>query len=324
MNKPDIPLISQSNYSTFSKDSLLRLLKEAYAFDNPDLVYLKRGFNDTYKVTSGSARFILRIYRYNRRTLEEIRTEVKLLLFLGKHGVSVSLPIPGKDDVFIHPLPAPEGMRYAVLFSFAEGEMIRKPLPEQCRWAGESLGFMHSSLQSFTPGPMTWNYAPEILLEFVQSSVHKSLVSFPDAQKCLDSMQSDLLRRLSGFSFPSGICHGDLQSENFYFQQDHKVCFIDFDFAGYGPFLYDLGAYTWYDHQGKTPEMLAAFYEGYSSVIPLNREEKELIPLFGGLRALFLMGMWNRFNDGETNPEWNAEQIAAFVWKVKNWISKRS
>ena len=41
-----------------------------------------------------------------------------------------------------------------------------------------------------------------------------------------------------------GICHGDLQPENFLFQEHERVSFIDFDFSGQGPLIYDLGAYA--------------------------------------------------------------------------------
>jgi len=284
-----------------------------------EIVYLKRGFNDTYQIKSRETKFILRIYRTGRRSLESIRSEIKLLLYLNKNGQAVSVPISGKEDVYVHPIPSPEGIRYAVLFSYAEGVVCRKPDVLQCREAGVSLGSIHQLLQSYDPGPLTWDYSCSGLFDYVRSSVDHSLAAYPEDLRFLDLLRKQTEERLGGIKLRSGICHGDLQSENFYFQDAGKVCFIDFDFAGRGPLLYDLGAYTWYDHQGKTPEMLQSFYEGYKSIIPLSKEERELIALFGALRALFLMGMWNRFNDGQTNPVWPAEQVSAFVQKLKKW-----
>jgi Ser/Thr protein kinase RdoA (MazF antagonist) len=312
-----------SAYSTFHPEALVSLLVSSFGIKNPEIVYLKRGFNDTYQVKSGTGKFILRVYRTGRRSLESIRSEIKLLLYLNENGQPVSIPLPGKEDVFVHPLPSPEGMRYAVLFSYALGTVCRKPDLRQCRDVGISLGTMHELFRSYDPGKLTWDYAPSSLFDYVRSSVEKALSAYPDDLRFLDLFRKQTEARLDGVKLKSGICHGDLQSENFYFQDSGEVCFIDFDFAGRGPLLYDLGAYTWYDHQGKTPSMLQAFYEGYDHVIPLSQDERDLIPLFGALRALFLMGMWNRFNDGATNPVWPAEQVSAFVSKVKDWVNKR-
>jgi Ser/Thr protein kinase RdoA (MazF antagonist) len=298
----------------------LALLKESYGMEHPEVIYLKRGFNDTYKITADGQYYILRIYRTGRRSEEDIHAEVKLLLYLGRNGSVVSVPLPGKEDVYVHPLSAPEGMRYAVLFSFATGEVRRKPSVNQCRQAGEALGQIHHLLLPLDPGPLAWNYEPAALFAYVRSSVNHTLRDFSEELHVLDALEEDITKRLCGQELKRGICHGDPQAENFYYQEEDKVCFIDFDFTGRGPLLYDLGAYTWYDHQGKTRDMLQAFYDGYGNVLPLSKEEVELIPLFGAMRALFLMGMWNRFNDGHSNPVWPAEQIAAFVGKVKRWV----
>jgi Ser/Thr protein kinase RdoA (MazF antagonist) len=234
----------------------------------------------------------------------------------------VSVPLPGLQARFIQEIDTPEGKRAAVLFSFVEGESIRRPSIGQCKVAGEALGAIHEKLSDFAPGPMSWDYQPEKLFAYVRTSVDGSLRNFPDDLHYLTRLQEAVSEKLKGVSLQSGICHGDLQSENFYFLKDGSVSFIDFDFSGYGPLLYDLGAYTWYDHQGKTKEMLHSFYDGYSRHVALNVQEIELIPLFGALRAVFLMGMWNSFMDGESNPIWPADQVSAFVKKLKKWLEK--
>jgi Ser/Thr protein kinase RdoA (MazF antagonist) len=313
---------SNASYSTLRLAALQTLLDEKYGMTSASLTFLKRGFNDTYLVNTSGDRYILRVYRTGRRSLEEIRSEVKVLLFLGKQNIFVSIPLADANDVFVQPLPSAEGMRYAVLFSFVEGEAIRKPTIDQCHLAGEAIAKIHHSLSSFEPGPMTWNYQPDAVFRFVRASVDSVLAAFPDDLLWLDSLEESFRKRLSGIVLRNGICHGDLQPENFHFLPGSNVSFIDFDFSGYGPLLFDLGAYTWYDHRGKSREMLQAFYKGYGSVIPLSDQETALIPWFGALRALFLMGMWNAFMDGDANPVWPADQIHAFIGKLKKWMKE--
>lgn len=311
------------SYSTFSKGFLEEYLSQHHGLKGISLRFLKRGFNDTYFVESLSGKFILRIYRHGRRTLEEIRAEVKLLLFLGQQGLPVSLPIPDQEAVFIHAFPAPEGIRHAVLFTFSEGKSLRKPSVSQCREIGTALGHIHHAALQYDPGSLTWTYHPSSVFQLVRTAVSEKLKSFPEEMIYLDKLEQAVSKHLKGIELKTGICHGDLQPENFLFESGRGITFIDFDFAGKGPLLYDLGAYTWYDHQGKTNAMLHAFYEGYAQVAGLTQPERELIPLFGALRALFLMGMWNQFMDGDSNPEWKPEQIVNFIVKLRKWVEER-
>ena len=310
------------SYSTLQISFLQTLLKERYGIDSASVVFLKRGFNDTYKINTGTGRFILRIYRAKRRTIQEIRSELNFLLFLKEKHISLSVPLPDRDKQYIQEIASPEGSRYGVLFSFVEGESLRRPSVHQCRKAGEALGAIHQTLLESEQGSLSWNYEPDKIFSYVRSSVSKTLSGFPEDLVYLDRLEQEIQKRLLDANLKTGICHGNLQPENFYFLSSGEVSFIDFDFSGRGPLLYDLGAYMWYDHQGKTKEMLESFYAGYALYFPLSQKEKDLIPVFGTLRALFLMGMWNRFNDGESNPVWPADQISGFVKKLKGWAAK--
>jgi Ser/Thr protein kinase RdoA (MazF antagonist) len=309
-----------TSYSSFRLSTLHALLNTQFGLQADELLYLKRGFNDTYRVSCNNQFSILRVYRAGRRSLEEIRAEVKLLLYLNKNGAAVSVPLPGLNDVYVHPIPAPEGMRYAVLFSFAPGESIRKPSISQCSQSGRALARIHQLGMESDAGKMSWNYTPADLFVQVRQAVSDTLQAYPESMAWLDRFEQVFLEQTKSLTLSSGICHGDIQPENFYFSSE-AVTFIDFDFAGPGPLLYDLGAYTWYDHKGKTKEMREAFYEGYSSILPLSPEELNLIPLFGALRGFFLMGMWVAFMDGDSNPIWGAEQVHAFVGKLTAWVN---
>jgi Ser/Thr protein kinase RdoA (MazF antagonist) len=311
-------------YSTLQIAFLTSLLQEQYGMphEKVSVMFLKRGFNDTYKVTAGKDKFILRVYRFKRRSLQEIQSELDVLLFLHKNGIPISIPLPDKYNRLIQKIETPEGARAAVLFSYVSGESLRKPSVLQCRQAGEALGAIHKTLTAFDGGPLSWEYQPTKIFTYVRQAVNDTLHNFPDDLVYLDRLEELIDKRLSGVILKQGICHGDLQPENFLFLENGPVSFIDFDFSGHGPLLYDLGAYTWYDHQGKTKEMLQSFFTGYSGIVPLTDEEKDLIPLFGSLRALFLMGMWTRFMDGESNPVWPAEQVSSFVKKLKKWTDR--
>jgi Ser/Thr protein kinase RdoA (MazF antagonist) len=69
---------------------------------------------DTYGVESEEDRFILRIYRSSRRSLDHIKEEVRLLQALKDAHVSVSYPITDISGDNILKLEAIEGVRHAV------------------------------------------------------------------------------------------------------------------------------------------------------------------------------------------------------------------
>jgi Ser/Thr protein kinase RdoA (MazF antagonist) len=313
---------SRTSYSSPSLSSIRTTLEDNYKLEVSEIVLLKRGFNDTYRVTASGTRFIVRLYRCKRRTEAQIRSELSWLCYLNDHKLPVAFPLSDKKGEHLQPFIAPEGMRYLALFTYVNGNIQRKPDLLQCKTAGEALAKIHLVSKDFNSGPFRWDYSPEQIISFARNQVEVALQPFPEDLNYLDTLGRSIQERLKGVELHAGLCHGDLQSENFYYQEDGSVNFIDFDFAGYGPLLYDLGAYTWYDHKAKTPAMLDSFYQGYSSQIHLDKQEIELIPLFGMLRALFLMGMWRQFMDGESNSEWPPLQIHQFVQKLKTWSIK--
>ena len=143
-------------YSTLSTIALSQLLESNYnSISNSSITFLKRGFNDTYlikvnrrgdceddgggiadevnaeKNNSNILLYILRVYKHNWRKIESIETELELLRFIKENNGSVSFPIKDNHGKFIQSIQAPEGIRYAVLFSFAEGKPVRKLSVEQ-------------------------------------------------------------------------------------------------------------------------------------------------------------------------------------------------
>lgn len=116
-----------------------------------------------------------------------------------------------------------------------------------------------------------------------------------------------------------GICHGDLQAENFYVTHDNQFTFFDFDFFGSGYLAYDIGVFIWYDHKNKPPEIVNSFLKGYETQRKLSPTEKKLLPYFSTLRALFQMGLYCTISDGQALPSWPAQQVADFIHKVKKW-----
>ncbi len=320
-------LIFPTEYSTLSTKALLDLIKIQYAniISSHNITFLKRGFNDTYLLSTkenSSTKFIFRVYKHNWRSLETIETELKLLNYLNANDVSVSYPIEDLQNNHIQKINAPEGIRYAVLFSFAEGRSIKKLSAEQAYLLGTQTGKIHHLLLNQNFGITANDYHIEKQFETALTILKPVLINHPEQYNYLQALYKEFLQVFNDTTkeqLQSGICHGDLQSENFHITDDNRFTFFDFDFFGTGYLTYDIGVFKWYDHKNKTPEIMNAFLKGYQTQHALSETEIKLIPYFSTLRALFQMTLYCKLSDGKLLPIWPAEQVAEFVKKINKW-----
>ena len=310
-------------YSSLSTSALLQLILKNYnVAANSSITFLKRGFNDTYLIESVNQKYIFRVYKHNWRTIESIETELKLLKFLKENQLSVSVPIQDKDTNFILAIEAPEGTRYAVLFSYAEGELVRKLTLEQAYLLGTETGKMHVHTQNKLLGPTAQNYDIKYQFDSILATLKPVLIKYQEQYEYLLELKNDFINTFNKTNtdqLVSGICHGDLQAENFYVTNKNKFTFFDFDFFGTGYLVYDIGVFIWYDHKNKSPEVIASFLKGYTSQRSLSTTELALLPYFSTLRALFQMTLYCTISDGKQLPLWPNKQVADFIKKVEKW-----
>lgn len=329
-------------YSSLSSKALLESVVINYDIDsNSSITFLKRGFNDTYLISgndlmnslakglnareaqnSKEKRIILRVYKYNWRSFKSIETELKLLNHLKDNTVSVSYPIKDKHAKFIQTIQAPEGIRYAVLFSFAEGIPLRKLSAEQSFLLGAETGKIHSLTNDRSFGVTAHNYDIEAQFENTFRILKPVLINHTEQYNYLVQLKADFINMFNSIDkteLRTGICHGDLQAENFHITLDDQFTFFDFDFFGSGYLAYDIGVFIWYDHKNKTPEIINAFLKGYQTQEKLSSTELKLLPYFSTLRALFQMTLYCKISDGHQLPLWPPQQVADFVKKVNKW-----
>jgi Ser/Thr protein kinase RdoA (MazF antagonist) len=313
-----------ASYSTLSAGALLQLAVQQYGLPlQSSITFLKRGFNDTYRVDAGKERYILRVYKHGKRSLESIRTELALVHDLSQNGISISTGIPDVKKELIQTIDAPEGIRYAVLFSFAEGMQVRKLSKEQSYALGAETAKMHLLTMNKELGETAQDYAIEYQLDKTLRVLKPVLNNHPEAYHYLVQLQDDFLeifRSIDKNELSAGICHGDLQAENFHLSDD-TFTFFDLDFFGKAYLIYDIGVFCWYDHKNKPKEIRDAFLAGYQSRKKLTETELRLIPYFSTLRALFQMTLYCELSDGKELPLWPAQQVAEFVEKVRKWHS---
>lgn len=136
------------NYSVISSDALVLVLSDLYDIgDVTECRFLSNGLNDTYLVDTSETKYILRIYKANWRDKSDINFEIELLNHLISNGVPVSHSVMKKDGGYLTELAAPEGVRFAALFTYAAGG--HSDSKENTSLYGEEVAKMHLALDDF-------------------------------------------------------------------------------------------------------------------------------------------------------------------------------
>ncbi|NQT92870.1 MAG: phosphotransferase [Lentisphaerae bacterium] len=137
-------------YSILSSDRLAKEVQSVYPLSSPvtcDPLHL--GLNDTYLIRTGDESYVLRVSRAGWRSPEDVLYEVDLLTHLHSRGVPVARPVAGRNGQFMRLLSAPEGIRPAVLFTYAPGKRPTEAAP-YVRLLGQTIARLHVAGEDFT------------------------------------------------------------------------------------------------------------------------------------------------------------------------------
>lgn len=269
------------------------------------------GFNDTYRVkTRQGATYYLRVYRQSWRTLPDIQYELDLLNHLRSKGFPAARPVQRTDGSFYAEVIAPEGKRYAALFSEAPGKLISYDHePEKVSYYyGRAVARLHNTVDDFDTPHQRFHVDLELLIDAPLRNIAPFLAHRPDDWAYLQRFTADLRQRIVGLpieALEQGFCHGDLQGYHANLGSDDTLTFFDFDCGGYGYRAYDLAVFRWCSRLEKQEQIRwEPYLRGYCEVRPLNDLDVQAIPLFVGARYLWHMGVHT-----QNAPDWGCEWL---------------
>lgn len=291
--------------SIISNNFLVELVKEKFKLGPETTCEIIRiGVNHTYLIQTRTDKYVLRLYTFNWRTKLEILEEIKLLLLLNENNIGISYPIQDQSGAYIQKINAIEGERFAVLFSYAKGEVVKNLSKNICYNLGIQIAKLHQvtinkSLQrkSYNPDTLVhWAYL------LAKDFFSESLEEVQYLKKAYEEMSAQF-EAIDTSKLRQGIVHLDLWSDNMKIDSDSKITMFDFDNCGNGHLFLDIGYTLMLLFKEEADKDIYAkkaklFCEAYESISPLSEEEKKLIP-YGGLAIwLHYTGVHvQRFND---------------------------
>jgi Ser/Thr protein kinase RdoA (MazF antagonist) len=311
---PDLPLPTLR--SIISPAALVALVEAAYGLKITRIQLIKAIILDTYRLWTSQGPYILRVYPNRRRTRPDIEAELEFLAYLHAQGLSVSVTVAGVNGERLLTLQAPEGRRYAALFTYAPGELLGENLTAIHHY-GHTLAHLHALADAWpSPPPRT-----PLDLDYLLDQPLEQLAPFEERRQDWAFLQEvvELIRpQLAALPTSApfyGYCHGDAGPNNAHITAEGQLTLFDFDFCGPGWRVYDLAAFS----SGESAEVVEAFLAGYEEVRPLSPEELKALPLFQIAQSIWLLGLRASYINewGELYfANWFIDRVMAGIKKI--------
>jgi len=323
-----------AQYSTLSAIALKTYIDDAYGLRLINCKYLLRGVSDTYIIEAANAKYIFKIYREQHRSVDEIKGEIELLNLLKEKGASVSYPINDLNGNQLQKFEAAEGIRYGILFSYAEGAPVMDLSDEQLKTIGMEMAKVHNITSVIQLSYPRREYTIETTLNAPLKSFEPVFKNLPDEYAYLQDLTGKTAQKLSSLdtaNFSYGYCQYDFLPKNFHFDDAGNLTFFDFDFAGKGFLANDLMSffvhffmhvYTGKLKDEEAERMFAVFVSAYREIRAVSEEELKVIPYLGVGFWIFYLGFQYEHFDDWSNLFFGPRFVKDRVTLIRAWADK--
>ena len=257
-----------------SKESLTPILSQ-YSITDFTFEALHGGIaNTTVRIEHEGKRFVLRVYRQERKSDEVIALEIEFQDFLRPRGIPIPLIFKNRDgsELTIH---AWGGRRWqCILIDFVSGTVRTPYTPELIAELSHIQATIHRLGAEFAKmngtGP-PWadfhlGHAPEP-------------ADFPDSETQAFISRMRAYRYLLGPTLPYGYNHLDLDLYGNIAVKDNRIAGIfDFDDLEFSPIVACLGNTLWDILFDSSENDMWNYLESYEKARPLTTNERDALP----------------------------------------------
>ncbi len=282
-------------HSVLDPAALLQEVAIHYDIGSPvECVLLRSWINEVYCVQTSHGRFILKVFRHDWRTYDEVAYEVELMQHLAICGVRVQPPMQTLSGGTVQLLSAPEGQRPVVLYPMLLGQPPLPPSEAVYRQVGYAIAHMHQALDSFVPTysrrALDIRYLAQEPLSWLQPHFKDRQADWNFLVALVERVQTRLNELAQSGDLSWGPIHGDATLDNLLITQDQQIGIYDFDQSGPGWRAYELQGVFYWSWEIERSSFWASLLEGYNSVLPLSNADIAAMPCFPVLNKLWCMG----------------------------------
>jgi len=282
-------------YTLHSDVSITKLVRTHYlSTGTVRCRFYVSGLHDNYLIEHSGRNYMLRVYRSDWRSNEEIQFELELLDFLQCNRAAVAGPVSTVDGSLSVTMDSPEGSRSAALFHYAHGRAPEAAITAQeCELLGRTVAEVHQMGNMFA----TTRQRPELdFLHLVEEPVALYAPYLDtDTRRYLQGLQLRLrqewpnLERVSGVY---GICTGDINTRNFHITDKNQITLFDFDQCGFGYRAFELAKFASSIHfHDNKQQLFHAFVKGYQQIRKVSKDELEAIAIYEMAAVIWVLGI---------------------------------
>ena len=271
-----------------------------------DVELLTVSENATFLITDpDEGRSVLRVHRLGYHTEAAIASELAWMDALraeaGVRTPRVLSALDGRRVITVPEKDSPQTRRHCVRFEFLPGAepAATDGAPasaDHFAELGEITARMHGHARTWAPPGWFTRFAWDADAAFGPDPRwgrwRDGLGVGPAEREILGRLEAALKNRLAAFGAGReryGLVHADTRLANLLVHEG-STAVIDFDDAGFGWYLYDLGtAVSFFEHDPAVPGLIAAWLEGYRRLAALPDEDEAEIWTFIMFRRLLLV-----------------------------------
>jgi Ser/Thr protein kinase RdoA (MazF antagonist) len=263
------------------------------------LTLLNLSENTVFLAEEQGRRLVLRIHRPGYHHEQEIASELAWIGALREARVlDTPAPVPGTDGQLLRRLALGATERSVVAFDWVPG---RSPDPQEdlsgwFRELGTLSARLHAHARAWTKpaGFVRKAWTVETMLGPAAhwGDWRQARGLDPPGTALLDRAAAALGAAMARYGTAPdrfGLIHGDLRLANL-LVDGPRLRVIDFDDCGFGWFLYDFAAaVSFFEHDARVPDLMAAWVEGYRRRGTLAAEDVAILPALVLLRRMLLL-----------------------------------
>lgn len=272
-----------SVYTTLSLNEAQQLAQQYYLEQPIALETIQAGVTNTnYRLLTANHRYVLTLFEH--MTSAELNDYLIFTLFLNQHYFPCPAPMKTKKGQLFTTCKG----KPTTIIRYLTGEEKKVPSLAQCNHAGKIMAQLHLLSEQWPKKIINqrdffWCTQVAKKLKYCLSKEEQNLLN--QEINFLSCIQSDLSQ------LPQGMIHGDFFKDNVLFKDGKVSGVIDFYYAGWAPFIYDLAIAIndWAREQkhGVIDDAKeAALISGYLSLRLLSTTEINYLPVAKRMAAL--------------------------------------
>jgi Ser/Thr protein kinase RdoA (MazF antagonist) len=237
--------------------------------------------NRTLIVDTTNGRFVIRVYRLEKKQLHAIQLELDFVEYLRSHNIEIPRTIPSTTGKQITTLQLENKTWQIIVMAFADGEHAKNYTSKLLLEMSAIQARMHILSDSYEGSLASAQQLTMLQENYFTAQISRRLVQDDRLRSFLKRAQTYTLELPS--ELPRGFCHLDYDMDNLSTKDDSIVAVLDFDDLAAAPFVVCLAYTLWHIHVhdgDKAEHRYLNHYETRRTLTHLERKYIKPIMLF--------------------------------------------